>query len=63
MRIVDGPDEVHLLQLGRGGNTNGAAARKIIQAQKENPVELFGGYGLPWKDVLQLNRTLQKSKL
>lgn len=39
------------------------AARKIIQAQKEKPVDLFGGYGLPWKDVLQLNRTLQKSKL
>jgi acyl-CoA dehydrogenase len=62
-RIVDGPVEVHLLQLGRGENTNGAEARKIIQAQKEKPVELFGGYGLPWTDVLQLNRTLQKSKL
>lgn len=63
MRIVDGPDEVHLLQLGRGKNTNGAAARKIIQAQKEKPVELFGRYGLPWKDVLQLNPAVQKSKL
>lgn len=63
MRIVDGPDEVHLLQLGRGESKNSHAARKRIQAQKKKSVELFARYGLACEDVLQLNRRLQKSKI
>ena len=36
MRIVDGPDEVHMLQLGRNENKRGDALRKRILAQQEN---------------------------
>ena len=56
MRIVDGPDEVHMLQLGRNENKRGAALLKRIEAQKEKSQELLRQYGLQEKDVLALNR-------
>ncbi|EHY54605.1 hypothetical protein HRR83_004272 [Exophiala dermatitidis] len=56
MRIVDGPDEVHILQLGRNENKRGPALLKRIQAQKEKTRELLRQYGLEVKDPLQLNR-------
>jgi acyl-CoA dehydrogenase len=56
MRIVDGPDEVHMLQLGRNENKRGAALLKRIQAQKEKTRELLKQYGLQERDVLQLSR-------
>ncbi|KAL2426034.1 Acyl-CoA dehydrogenase family member 11 [Exophiala dermatitidis] len=56
MRIVDGPDEVHILQLGRNENKRGPALLKRIQAQKEKTRELLRQYGLEEKDPLQLNR-------
>lgn len=64
MRIVDGPDEVHMLQLGRNENKRGANLLKRIQAQKEKTKELLKKYGLQEQDVLQLNRVSGgKSKL
>lgn len=64
MRIVDGPDEVHMLQLGRNENKRGAALLKRIEAQKEKSRELLKKYGLQERDVLQLNRVSGgKSKL
>jgi acyl-CoA dehydrogenase len=64
MRIVDGPDEVHMLQLGRNENKRGPALLKRIQAQKDKTRELLQQYGLEERDVLQLNRVNGgKSKL
>lgn len=56
MRIVDGPDEVHMLQLGRNENKRGPNLLKRIQAQKEKTRELLKFYGLQERDVLELNR-------
>jgi len=58
MRIVDGPDEVHLFQLGRNEIKSGLAFKGRIQAQKERTAELFRDYGVPQEDSLALNRTL-----
>ncbi|KAF2755926.1 acyl-CoA dehydrogenase NM domain-like protein [Pseudovirgaria hyperparasitica] len=64
MRIVDGPDEVHLLQLGRNENKKGKAHKSRIEAQAAKSDELLKQYGLEKKDVLQLNRVSGgKSKL
>ena len=56
MRIVDGPDEVHMLQLGRNEAKRGDALRNRIGAQKEKTREILARYGLKPMDVLQLNR-------
>ena len=56
MRIVDGPDEVHMLQLGRNENKRGPNLLKRIEAQKAKTRELLKGYGLQEKDVLELKR-------
>ncbi|KIW88797.1 uncharacterized protein Z519_10844 [Cladophialophora bantiana CBS 173.52] len=56
MRIVDGPDEVHILQLGRNENKRGPALLKRIEAQKKKTQELFRQYGLEAKDPLALKR-------
>ena len=58
MRIVDGPDEVHMLQLGRNENKRGAALFKRIQAQKDKTRELLKHYGLEQKDPLELKRMI-----
>jgi len=57
MRIVDGPDEVHLLQLGRNENKRGLAHKKRIEAQKKKGDELCRQYGIEPLDPLYLNRT------
>jgi acyl-CoA dehydrogenase len=56
MRIVDGPDEVHMLQLGRNENKRGPSLLKRIEAQKEKTRELLRQYGLKDQDVLALKR-------
>ncbi|KAF2114979.1 acyl-CoA dehydrogenase/oxidase [Lophiotrema nucula] len=64
MRIVDGPDEVHILQLGRNENKRGPAHKRRIDAQIAKGVELCKKYGIEAKDPLYLNRTsADKSKL
>lgn len=63
MRIVDGPDEVHLQQLGKNENKKGAFAVKKIEQQKAKTEELFKAYGIQRKDPLQLNRVSGSSKL
>lgn len=64
MRIVDGPDEVHILQIGRNENKRGDSLRKRIMAQQEKTVQLLKQYGLKHEDPLQLNRISGgKSKL
>jgi len=56
MRIVDGPDEVHLLQLGRNENKRGPAHKRRIEAQKAKGAELCRKYGFEPVDPLYLGR-------
>ena len=57
MRIVDGPDEVHILQIGRNEAKRGDALLKRILAQQQKTDELLKSYNMEKRDVLQLNRT------
>ncbi|KIX08853.1 uncharacterized protein Z518_03510 [Rhinocladiella mackenziei CBS 650.93] len=57
MRIVDGPDEVHLMQLGRNESKTGPAMLKKIAAQNEVARKLLAEYGLEDQDPLVLNRS------
>ncbi|KAK3048858.1 hypothetical protein LTR09_009753 [Extremus antarcticus] len=64
MRIVDGPDEVHALQLGRNENKRGEFCLKKIEWQKKRSAEMAKSYGIESTDLLQLNREWSKqSKL
>ncbi|KAF1824539.1 acyl-CoA dehydrogenase NM domain-like protein [Dissoconium aciculare CBS 342.82] len=63
MRIVDGPDEVHMLQLGRNENKRGKALLEKIQGYRKKTDEYLSMYGLEKKDILQLDRELSKAKL
>ncbi|EON65895.1 acyl-CoA dehydrogenase [Coniosporium apollinis CBS 100218] len=56
MRIVDGPDEVHILQLGRNENKRGKSLLNRIEAQKKRSAELFAEYGIKDTDPLSLER-------
>lgn len=62
MRIVDGPDEVHLLQLGRNENKRGPFLLEKIEWQKKRSTEMAKSYGMEKKDVLQLDREWAKEK-
>ncbi|KAK7432520.1 hypothetical protein QQZ08_001085 [Neonectria magnoliae] len=46
LRLADGPDEVHLQQLGRNENKRGAEATATIQRQREKTAELLKEYGV-----------------
>lgn len=67
MRLVDGPDEVHLLQLGRSENKKGKDLLEKIERQMQAVRELFERYGVQRVDELQLDRvtgeTVGKAKL
>jgi acyl-CoA dehydrogenase len=63
MRIVDGPDEVHVLQLGKNDNKRGNALRKRIDMQKARAKEMLASYGLNEMDFLSLNRAYGQPKL
>ncbi|KAF2637695.1 acyl-CoA dehydrogenase NM domain-like protein [Massarina eburnea CBS 473.64] len=62
MRIVDGPDEVHLLQLARNENKRGPAHKKRIDAQREKGLELCRKYGIEPRDPLFLGRSTGEGK-
>ncbi|KIE00086.1 acyl-CoA dehydrogenase family member 11, partial [Metarhizium majus ARSEF 297] len=63
MRIVDGPDEVHMIQLGRNESKRGPNLLKKIGSQKHKTSELRKYYGLEERDTLELNRTSGTAKL
>ena len=63
MRIVDGPDEVHVLQLGKNENKRGNALRERIERQKARAKEMLASYGLEEVDFLRLDREGGKAKL
>lgn len=46
LRLADGPDEVHLQQMGRNENKRGKNVTALIQKQKEITQELFAKYGV-----------------
>lgn len=56
MRIVDGPDEVHLQQVGRNENKRGQATVDKIARQQKRTEELMKQYGVKTTDNLELNR-------
>jgi len=62
MRIVDGPDEVHLQQLGRNENKKGKAMFQKIEWQKKKAEELGQKYGIMRRDTLQLDRVSGQTK-
>jgi len=57
MRIVDGPDEVHLVQLGRNENKRGKIVQEKLAKQKALSEASLKKYGLTPRDSLYLNRT------
>jgi acyl-CoA dehydrogenase len=57
MRIVDGPDEVHLLQLGKNENKRAKYAAEKIEAQRHRALQLLDQHGLSKKDPLFLGRS------
>ncbi|KAK0631192.1 Acyl-CoA dehydrogenase family member 10 [Lasiodiplodia hormozganensis] len=63
MRIVDGPDEVHILQLGRNENKRGKPLGERIAAQNAKADELFKQAGMTRIDPLSLERSTGKAKL
>lgn len=64
MRIVDGPDEVHLLQLGRNENKRGKYLLDRLAWQKKKSEEMASKHGIKLRDVLQLDRVMsEKAKL
>lgn len=46
LRLADGPDEVHLAQMGKNENKRGLAVTSIIQQQARVTEELFQVYNL-----------------
>jgi acyl-CoA dehydrogenase len=63
MRIVDGPDEVHLQQLGKNENRKAKDLLAKLAAQKKAVDALFAQYGAEAVDPLELNRVSAKAKL
>lgn len=63
MRIVDGPDEVHIFQLGRNEIKDGLSLKDRIEAQQARTSDLFGDYGVVQEDPLSLNRSSGGPKL
>jgi len=56
MRIVDGPDEVHVLQLGKNENKRAKFATEKIEMQRKAGLKLLDQHGLSKRDPLYLGR-------
>ena len=63
LRLADGPDEVHLQQMGRNENKRGAAVTAVIQNQEKASRELFEYYGINAKDSQLGGQIQSRSKL
>lgn len=57
MRIVDGPDEVHLLQIGRNENKRGKIVQAKLAKEKAATERMLKEYNLTNRDPLYLGRT------
>lgn len=51
LRLADGPDEVHLQQMGRNENKRGAAVTAKINGQKAKTAQLMKQYGVKQADL------------
>ena len=51
LRLADGPDEVHLQQMGRNENKRGGEVTSRIKWQKEKTLELMKAYGAEDREV------------
>lgn len=60
LRLADGPDEVHLQQMGRNENKRGQEVTQRIVAQKHKTAELLRKFGLKHA---QPGQNIQRSKL
>ena len=60
MRIVDGPDEVHMVQLGRNENKRGKWLFQKLNWQTEKTKQIALSYGKEHRDILQLDRQVSK---
>jgi acyl-CoA dehydrogenase len=60
--ISDGPDEVHLLQLGRNENKRGDAVREKLEKQRQRSEQLLQKYGIEKRDILYLGRSTGDGK-
>ncbi len=63
MRIVDGPDEVHIIQIGKNESRKGPALLEKMRSQKSKTQQLLAQYSLVERDVLELRRIPSSSKL
>lgn len=57
MRIVDGPDEVHLLQLGRNENKRAPFVVAALEKQRKAQLSALTAAGLEKRDLLYLGKT------
>ena len=57
MRLVDGPDEVHLLQLGRKESRRAADVRRVLEKQRSEEAGLFAQYQVEKVDPLHMGWT------
>lgn len=60
LRLADGPDEVHLQQMGRNENRRGIAVASKIEAQRTKAEELLQKYNLPKSEI---GTKIQRAKL
>ncbi|KAK4159027.1 acyl-CoA dehydrogenase/oxidase [Cladorrhinum sp. PSN259] len=60
LRLADGPDEVHLQQMGRNENRRGKEVAAKIQSQRAKADELLRHYGVTKTEI---GSKIQKSKL
>ena len=64
MRLVDGPDEVHLQQLGKHENKKAQDLLGKMERQVKAVKDLFQKFGTEIVDPLQLDReSSEKAKL
>lgn len=63
MRIVDGPDEVHLLQLARRENKRADRIRRYLEHQRGASRKALGKAGLKPLDPLALEKSTSKARL
>jgi len=63
LRLADGPDEVHLQQMGRNENKRGAAVTALINSQAKASAQLFQTYKIDAKSTQLGGRIQARSKL
>lgn len=60
MRLVDGPDEVHLAQMGRNENKRGKEVAEMIRWQQQKTAELMEKHGAKYA---QPGTNIRRSKI